>query len=77
MLTQHDSHVIDGLPTISAPTLVVVGADDAPFVKGSDYMAGKIPHAELVVIDGCGHAPPITHPEPFNTALGAYLGGLA
>ena len=77
VLTQHDSHVIDGLPTISAPTLVVVGADDAPFVKGSDYMAGKIPHAELVVIDGCGHAPPITHPEPFNTALGAYLGGLA
>jgi pimeloyl-ACP methyl ester carboxylesterase len=77
VLTQHDSHVIDGLPTITAPTLVVVGSDDAPFVKGSHYMAGKIPHAELVVIDGCGHAPPVTHPEPFNAALRAYLEGLS
>jgi len=76
VLTQRDSHVIDGLPTITAPTLVVVGSDDAPFVKGSHYMAGKVPQAELVVIDGCGHAPPVTHPEPFNVALRAYLEGL-
>ena len=76
VLTQHDARVIDGLPTITAPTLVVVGADDAPFVMGSHYMAGKIPHAELVVIDGCGHAPPVTHPGPFNTALRTYLEGL-
>jgi pimeloyl-ACP methyl ester carboxylesterase len=77
VLTQHDSHVIDGLPTIGVPTLVVVGSDDAPFVKGSHYMAGKIPDAELVVIDGCGHAPPVTHPEPFGAALRTYLEGLS
>ena len=59
------------------PTLVVVGDRDEPFVKGSHYMAGKIPDATLVVIAGCGHAPPVTHPEPFNTALRAYLDGLA
>jgi pimeloyl-ACP methyl ester carboxylesterase len=76
VLTQHDAHVIDALGTITAPTLVVVGAKDAPFVKGSHYMASKIPGAELVVIDGCGHAPPITHPEPFNAALRSFLGGL-
>lgn len=77
VLTQRDSHVIDGLPTIAAPTLVVVGSDDAPFVKGSHYMAGKIPNAELVVIDGCGHAPPVTHPEPLNAALRTFLEGLS
>ena len=77
VLTQHDSHVIDGLPTITAPTLVVVGSDDAPFVKGSHYMADKIPNADLVVIDGCGHAPPVTHPEPFNAALRTFLEGLS
>ncbi len=77
VLTQHDSHVIDGLATITAPTLVVVGADDAPFVKGSHYMADKIPNADLVVIDGCGHAPPITHPQPFNAALRTFLEGLS
>ena len=76
VLTQRDAHVIDALGSITAPTLVVVGAKDAPFVKGSHYMADKIPAAELVVIDGCGHAPPITHPEPFNAALRSFLEGL-
>lgn len=76
VLTQHDSHVIDGLASITAPTLVVVGDRDEPFVKGSHYMAGKIPNASLVVIEGCGHAPPVTHPEPFTAALRTFLEGI-
>ncbi len=76
VLTQHDAHVIDGLPTIEAPTLVVVGSDDEPFVKGSSYMAGKIPGATLAVIEGAGHAPPVTHSDEFNTVLRTYLEGL-
>lgn len=77
VLVQHDAHVIDGLPTIAVPTLVVVGERDEAFVKGSQYMAAKIPDATLVVIAGCGHAPPVTHPEPFNRALRAYIDGVA
>ena len=76
VLTQHDAHVIDGLPSITAPTLVVVGSDDAPFVKGSHYMASKIPDATLAVIDGAGHAPPVSHPAEFNRILRTFLEGV-
>jgi len=76
VLTQRDAHVIDGLPSITAPTLVVVGSEDAPFVKGSHYMASKIPNATLAVIEGAGHAPPVSHPEEFNRVLRSFLEGL-
>src|SRR5580658_3484785 len=32
MLTQHDARVIESLPNIQVPSLVVVGAEDAPFI---------------------------------------------
>jgi pimeloyl-ACP methyl ester carboxylesterase len=73
VLTQHDASVIDSLPAIAVPTLVVVGSVDAPFLDGSRYMAAKIPHAELVVIDGAGHAPNITHPTAFASAVLGFL----
>jgi pimeloyl-ACP methyl ester carboxylesterase len=73
VLAQQDSHVIDGLPAIEVPTLVVVGDRDEPFLKGSHYMAGKIPHATIAVIQGSGHAPPVTHSDEFNTVLRTYL----
>jgi pimeloyl-ACP methyl ester carboxylesterase len=73
VLTQQDSHVIDGLPSIEVPTLVVVGENDEPFLKGSHYMAEKIPDATIAVIKGAGHAPPVSHSEEFNTVLRTYL----
>ena len=39
-------------------------------------MAGKIPGAQLAVIDGAGHAPPVTHPDAFNAVLRSFLTGL-
>ena len=77
MLRQADGHVIDGLASISASTLVVVGAKDEPFIAGSHYMAGKIPRARLVVIDGAGHAPPVSHPKTFNAELRRFLTDVA
>ncbi len=41
MLTQRDAGVIEALPGIRVPSLVVVGADDTPFLAASDYMAAK------------------------------------
>src|SRR5665213_321549 len=43
MLTQRNARVIELLPNIKVPSLVVVGADDAPFLAASDYMVAKIP----------------------------------
>ena len=75
VLRQSDGHVIEALPTIAAPTLVVVGEHDTPFLAGSQYMASKIPRATLAVIDGAGHAPPVSHPAAFNAALRSFLTG--
>ncbi len=74
MLTQRDSRVIDSLSGIGVPTLVLVGAEDRPFLAAADYMARKIPGAEKVVIDGAGHAANIDRPEAFNRAVLDFLG---
>jgi pimeloyl-ACP methyl ester carboxylesterase len=76
-LTQRDAHVIDGLPHIAVPTLVVVGADDRPFLGAADYMAGKIPGARKVVIPAAGHAPNVSEPEVFNAEVARFLGELS
>ncbi len=75
MLTQRNPNVINSLPTIGVPALVVVGANDTPFIAASDYMAAKIPGAKKVVIPGAGHAANIDQPEPFNRAVVEFLDG--
>ncbi len=72
-LTQRDAHVLNGLPRIAAPTLVIVGSDDAPFLAAADYMTAKIPQARKVVIPGAGHAPNVDKPELFDAELRAFL----
>ncbi len=73
MLTQKDAQVISSLPTIAVPSVVVVGADDTPFLAASDYMAAKIPGARKVVIPAAGHAANIDQPAAFNTAILSFL----
>jgi pimeloyl-ACP methyl ester carboxylesterase len=76
MLTQRDARVIEVLPEIRVPSLVVVGADDAPFLAASDYMAAKIPGAKKVVIQAAGHAVNIDQPQAFIEAVLPFLDGL-
>ena len=73
MLKQHDARVIESLPSIAIPTLVIVGAADAEFIGGSQYMAAKIPGSELAVIAGAGHAPPVSQPAAFCDAVLGFL----
>jgi pimeloyl-ACP methyl ester carboxylesterase len=76
MLTQRDAGVIETLPQIKVPSLVVVGADDTPFLAASDYMAAKIPGARKVVIPAAGHAANIDQPQAFIDAVVPFLDGL-
>jgi pimeloyl-ACP methyl ester carboxylesterase len=69
MLTQRDARVIESLPEIKVPSLVVVGA--------SDYMAAKIPGAAKVVIPAAGHAVNIDQPQAFIEAVLPFLDSLA
>jgi pimeloyl-ACP methyl ester carboxylesterase len=76
MLTQHTPAVINSLPDIHAPSLVVVGDKDEPFLAASDYMAAKIPGAKKAVIANAGHAANIDQPEAFNAAILGFLADL-
>jgi len=73
ILRQQDAGVIDNLPNIAVPTLIVVGEDDKPFRAGSDYMAAKIPGARQVVIGGAPHAPMLTNTKEFVAEVESFL----
>jgi pimeloyl-ACP methyl ester carboxylesterase len=73
MLAQFDSRIIESLPEIKVPTMVLVGENDQPFIGASQYMATKIPGAKLVTIPGAGHAANIDQPAAFNDAVRAFL----
>jgi pimeloyl-ACP methyl ester carboxylesterase len=76
MLAQQDSTVIDSLPSIRVPTLVIVGDRDQPFLAPCEYMAKKIPGARLEVIPGAGHSSNLDQPAIFNGVLGNFLQSL-
>jgi pimeloyl-ACP methyl ester carboxylesterase len=58
------------------PALVVVGADDTPFLAATDHMAAKIPAARKIVIPAAGHAVNIDQPQAFIDAVLPFLHGL-
>jgi pimeloyl-ACP methyl ester carboxylesterase len=76
MLAQFDDRVITSLDQIAVPTLVLVGANDEPFLAGTDYMVNKIPGATKAVIADAGHASNIHQPAAFNAATRAFLESL-
>ncbi len=73
MLTQRDGSVIGSLPSITVPTLVLVGALDQGFLAAAGYMAAKIPGAAQAVIPDAGHASNIDQPERFNQEVLTFL----
>lgn len=76
ILAQKDSRVIDSLPDIAVPTLVIVGENDQPFLPATKYMSDKVPGAQLVVIPNAGHAANLDNPTVFNDAVGSFLATL-
>jgi len=62
------------LPAIGVPTLLLAGSDDrvAP-ADVLERMAQKIPDAEFVLLEGCGHLGPMDQPDAFNEALRSFL----
>nr|MEA2798662.1 hypothetical protein [Phenylobacterium sp.] len=67
--------MIESLPGVAVPAVVIVGANDTPFLAASDYMAAKIPGAKKVVIPDAGHSANIDQPAAFNAALLDFLKG--
>ena len=58
-------NLIDVLPEIAQPALVLAGEKDANFQRASHVMAAKLPRAERVEIAGAGHVLNLDEPEAF------------
>ncbi|GIX47514.1 MAG: alpha/beta hydrolase [Candidatus Tectimicrobiota bacterium] len=76
ILRQVDAQVIDSLPRIAVPTLILVGEGDTPFLQGCRYMATHIPAATYVVLPQAGHGANVEQPEAFNAAVREFLARL-
>ncbi|HTK64121.1 MAG TPA: alpha/beta hydrolase [Pseudonocardia sp.] len=70
----HNPLLAERLTLISAPTLVLWGADDhlVPPAHGERYAAG-IPGARLELIPDCGHLPAIEQPETTASLVTAFV----
>ena len=63
----------DLLPTITVPTLVISGEDDALIPSlDSHEMASAIPNSQFLIIPGAGHLGPIERPDAFTEALRSF-----
>src|SRR3954471_20461326 len=75
-LTSRDE-IWDRIDEIGHPTLVVHGSADAAIdLEIGQRLADGIPNAEIVVIDGAGHAANMTHPDDTNPHIRRFLDGL-
>jgi pimeloyl-ACP methyl ester carboxylesterase len=68
-----DDLVLARLGEVDVPALVVVGSEDERFRPGVDVLAAKLPDAELVVLEGAGHAVHEERAADVNTAIAAFL----
>jgi 3-oxoadipate enol-lactonase len=58
---------------VNVPMLVIVGAEDKPFIGPSHAMTDAIDSAELVVVPDAGHSPQFENPEYWIDALTRFL----
>ena len=69
-----DYILLDRLPELQAPLLIIWGAQDKVFPVAHAYTAAeKHPSAQVEVLDRCGHWPQLEQAEEFNRILEAYL----
>jgi pimeloyl-ACP methyl ester carboxylesterase len=73
-LSPPDSDLPHRLPTITAPTRILWGADDRliPLTTG-ERLRDRIPGSRLTVLPHCGHLPQEECPALFHAALNAFL----
>lgn len=67
-------NLLDRLPEIQIPTLIMVGEDDPGTpVSASRAMHGRIPNSELIVLPDAAHFSNVEQADAFNQALLDFL----
>lgn len=66
--------LLDELPSLRMPVLVIWGANDYVLpVQHAHAAVHRLPNARLSVFPDCGHLPHVEHPGRFATVLGNFL----
>jgi 2-hydroxy-6-oxonona-2,4-dienedioate hydrolase len=66
--------ILDRLDKLDVPTLVVWGRDDKGGIYESAVAAvARMPSAQLVAFERCGHLPMLEHPERYNQLARDFL----
>jgi pimeloyl-ACP methyl ester carboxylesterase len=68
--------VIDELARLDVPALVLVGAEDAAFLRASEVMEARLPSARRVVIPNGGHCVNLEQAAAFDREVLGFLSGL-
>jgi pimeloyl-ACP methyl ester carboxylesterase len=70
-------NTVDRLEELSMPVLVMTGDDDRIVpTESTVQLAGKIPSAQLAVLNQCGHVPQEECPDQFMDAMTTFLKGV-
>ncbi len=69
----HDDSVLESLPTLSLPVLLITGALDEKYVRLAAAMAERLPAARWVNVPEAGHAVHLEAPEAFDAAVQEFL----
>lgn len=66
--------IVDSLRTITTPTLIIWGKEDRVVpVSQAQVAKDKIPNAEILIFEQCGHTPQMECPDKFNAAVLEFL----
>lgn len=71
-----DVSVLDRLAALHAPTLLLAGALDAPYVALARLMEHSLPHPRVAIVPDAGHAVHLERPEAYVAAVMAFLGNV-
>lgn len=72
----HQPRQLEEMRAIRCPTLIVVGAQDAPFLGDAALMADVITGSRLVVLPDAGHSPQFETPDAWFAEVDGFLRGL-
>lgn len=68
-----DEPIVERLQQLRIPALVIRGARDPVVPQRWAEEAARLARAELVVIEGAGHAAPFVRPEQVASAIGGFV----
>lgn len=65
--------IMDELPGLTCPALVLVGEEDKAYLRAADVMQAKLGNARTHALPGIGHVANLEDPEAFNARVIDFL----